>query len=150
MAVIKSHVTANYWFIFRSILSFAQVLSCVCEALRAWNEWQAYNLDCILMLLPYAAKSSGDSWGTVRGSGGKGDIGFYAPVCWELAASHANTRWRQLSEFKFEARRAGSEDFKQLTIFYKRLKEMQRGKLMSEQRCFPLCSIFSRIAFTAS
>lgn len=62
----------------------AQALSCVCfthcKPLSAWSEWQAYNLDCILMLLPYATKRSGDSWGTVRRSGRKGDIEFYAPV----------------------------------------------------------------------
>lgn len=62
----------------------AQALSSVCfthcKPLSARNEWQAYNLDCILMLLPYAAKRSGDSWGTARRSGGKGDIEFYAPV----------------------------------------------------------------------
>ena len=44
------------------------------------------------MLLPYAAKCSGDSWGTVRRSGGKGDIGFYAPVSAPVksAAAHGH------------------------------------------------------------
>lgn len=51
-----------------------------CKPLSARSEWQAYNLDCILMLLPYAAKHSVDSWGTVGRSGRKGDIEFYAPV----------------------------------------------------------------------
>lgn len=62
----------------------AKALSCAwfthCKPQSAWSEWQAYNLDCILMLLPYAAKHSGDSWRTVRRSGRKGDIEFYAPV----------------------------------------------------------------------
>lgn len=111
IAAFRAYVAAvkkggKKW-IFRSIYLpiCAQALSCVCfthcKPLSAWNEWQAYNLDCILMLFPYAAKRSGDSWRTVRRSGGKGDIEFYAP----LSASqhpHTDTRWRQLSELNFE------------------------------------------------
>lgn len=59
-----------------------------CKPPSAPNEWQPYNLDCISMLLPYAAKSSGDSWE------GKGDIEFLR-TC---ACLHADTRWRQLRE----------------------------------------------------
>lgn len=83
----------------------AQALSCVCfthcKPLSACSDWQAYNLDCILMLLPYAAKRSGDSWGTVRRSGEKR---WHWILCtcvgrWQL---HTDTRWRQLSEFNCE------------------------------------------------
>lgn len=84
----------------------AQALSCVCfthcKPLSAWNEWQAYNLDCILMLLPYAAKRSGDSWGTVRRSRGKRWHWISRTCDSKVGERHTDTRWRQSSEFNLE------------------------------------------------
>lgn len=66
---------------------------------RTWDEGQAYNLDCILMLLLDAAKSSGDSWDGGGGGGGvggsgegvEGDIEFHAPVRLQAAAALRHT-----------------------------------------------------------
>lgn len=58
---------------------------------RTWDEGQAYNLDCILMVLLDAAKSSGDSWGWTVGGGVEGDIEFHAPVRLQAAAALRHT-----------------------------------------------------------
>lgn len=55
------------------------------------------------MLLPYAAKSSGDSWGDSERImvGGKVTLNFMH-LCAGSQQPQADTRWRQLSKFKFE------------------------------------------------
>lgn len=84
--LLTSSCWPEHWWIFRSVLS-----SHLCEGFILWpshtvkpqsspGEWQAHHLDCILMLLPYVAEHSGDSWGTARRSGRKGDIEVCAPV----------------------------------------------------------------------
>lgn len=54
------------------------------------------------MLLPYAAKSSGDSWGREWADLGEKVTLDFIHLCADSLPPYADTRWRQLSEFKID------------------------------------------------